>query len=276
VNRHGADHNAPYDVRVARVIERPALEGVLAFCAKDPVERVFLEDVARRGLGRFVGVVDGGRLSALCHVGANLVPSGRGVAALARAALRGQPRMMVGEEGAVAELWEAIRGRMPEPLEDRPGQPVFVLAESPPRSGTGLRAATLDDLELLVPACAAAYYEEVGVDAYVRDPGLFRWRTQSQIELGRSWLWVDGGKIRFKAEASAWTPGAVQLQQVWVDPALRGRGYAKRALADLCALLLERTPVVCLFARPENAPALALYDSLGMRRTITYRSLIFS
>jgi ribosomal protein S18 acetylase RimI-like enzyme len=34
-------------------------------------------------------------------------------------------------------------------------------------------------------------------------------------------------------------------------------------------------PTVCLFVRPENAPALALYESIGMQRTITYRSLIF-
>ena len=80
----------------------------------------------------------------------------------------------------------------------------------------------------------------------------------------------------FKAEASAWTHRAVQLQQVWVEPALRGRGYAKRALADLCRALLEQTPQVCLFVRPENDPALALYDSIGMQRTITYRSLIFA
>ena len=58
--------------------------------------------------------------------------------------------------------------------------------------------------------------------------------------------------------------------------ALRGRGYAKRALADLCRALLEQTPQVCLFVRPENDPALALYDSIGMQRTITYRSLIFA
>lgn len=260
---------------MGRIVDRPALEAVLAFCAEDPVERVFLEDVARRGLGRFAAVVDGGRIAALCHVGANLVPSGHGLGRLARMAARSAPRMMVGEERAVTELWEAARRRLAKPLDDRPGQPVFVLDAPPEPVGTGLRPATLDDLELLVPACAAAYHEEVGVDAFRRDPELFRWRTRSQIEMGRSWLWVEDGRIRFKAEASAWTPSAVQLQQVWVDPALRGRGYASRALRDLCRLLLDRTPTVCLFARPENLPALALYDSIGMRRTITYRSLIF-
>jgi uncharacterized protein len=260
---------------VRRVVDTPSIAAVLAFCADDPVERVFLEDVARRGLGHFVGVSSQGQLKALCHIGANLVPSGTDVAALARPAGKSAPRMMVGEEGAVTELWEAIRKRLPKPLDDRPGQPVFVLDEAPPGAGTGLRAATLEDLELLVPACAAAYHEEVGIDAFRRDPELFRWRTRSQIELGRSWLWVEEGRIRFKAEASAWTPKAVQLQQVWVDPELRGQGFAKRAMTDLCVLLLRSTPIVCLFARPENEPALALYDTIGMRRTITYRSLIF-
>jgi ribosomal protein S18 acetylase RimI-like enzyme len=261
---------------VARVVERPDRSWVLAYCAEDPVERVFLEDIARRGLGRFAGVVEDGRLSALCHVGANLVPSGKGVAAVAKIAARGEPRMVVGEESAVDELWQAIRRRMPAPVEDRPGQPVYVLDRPPEPAGTGLRDATLDDVELLVPACAAAYYEEVGIDAYARDPELFRWRTRSQVELGRSWIWVEDGRIRFKAEASAWTPHAVQLQQVWVDPALRGRGYASRAMRDLCARLLAHVPVVCLFARPENLPALRLYERIGMRRTITYRSLIFA
>jgi ribosomal protein S18 acetylase RimI-like enzyme len=263
-------------VAVPRVVERPDLSWILDYCAEDPVERVFLEDIARRGLGRFVGVVDDGRLTALCHVGANLVPSGHGVAALARVAARGEPRMVVGEEGAVTELWSAISRRMPAPIEDRPGQPVFVLDEPPEPACTGLREATADDLELLVPACASAYYEEVGIDAYARDPELFRWRTRSQIELGRSWLWLEDGHIRFKAEASAWTPHAVQLQQVWVEPALRGRGFAAAAMRDLCARLLQRVGIVCLFARPENTPALRLYDRLGMRRTITYRSLIFA
>src|SRR3712207_7851775 len=75
-------------------------------------------------------------------------------------------------------------------------------------------AASLDDLEILVPAAAQAYLEEVGVDAYKRDPALFEWRTRAQIEQGRSWIWREDGAILFKAEASAWTPQAVQVQQV--------------------------------------------------------------
>ncbi|HSP71492.1 MAG TPA: GNAT family N-acetyltransferase [Gaiellaceae bacterium] len=260
---------------MARLV-RPHLDQVLAFCAEEPVERVFLEDVARRGLGRFTAVeARDGRLEALCHVGANVVPSGRGCAAFAEPVRRGRARMLIGDERAVGELWEAARDLLPRPREDRPGQPVYELREPPEPGETGLRPATRDDFELLVRACAATHLEEIGIDPLARDPEGFRWRTHVQIEEGRSWLWEEGGTILFKAEASAWTPAAVQLQQVWVDPPERGRGNARRGMRDLCRLLLERTPAVCLFVRPENAPAIRVYEAIGMRRTGSYRSLLF-
>jgi hypothetical protein len=37
-------------------LKEPELDEILAFCAEDPVERVFLEDIARRGLGRFTAL----------------------------------------------------------------------------------------------------------------------------------------------------------------------------------------------------------------------------
>jgi hypothetical protein len=230
-----------------RLVKRPRLSQILEFCAEDPIERVFLADVARRGLGRFAALRDGGRIVAICHVGANLVPSGEGTDAFADLAARAGARMLVGEETAVSELWEAAREHLPEPLEDRPGQPVYVLEEAPAPGESNLRPARMEDLGSLVRASAAAYLEEVGVDAYRRDPALFEWRTRVQIEEGRSWLWAEGGRILFKAEASAWTDQAVQLQQVWVEPDLR----------------------------PQNSPAIRLYERIGMRRTISYRSLIF-
>jgi uncharacterized protein len=228
----------------------PTLDQVLTFCAAEPVERVFLEDIARRGLGRFSAVAGSdGRLEALCHVGANVVPSGGGCAVFGDAAARSGARMVIGEERAVGELWQAARRRMPRPRDDRPGQPVYALRDAPAPGETGLRPAQARDLGVLVPACAAAHREEIGIDPLKRDAEGFRWRTRQQIEEGRSWLWLEDGVIRFKAEASAWTPVAVQLQQVWVDPEARRRGFARRALS--------------------------LYDSIGMTRELTYRSLVF-
>lgn len=252
----------------------PRLGQILSYCDEDPVERVFLEDVARRGLGRFVALADGRKLRALCHVGVNVVPSGRGCGAFAREVARSTPRMLIGEAGAVTELWDEVSTRLPAPREDRPEQPVFEIRGPPPAGGTGLRRATLHDLELLLPACAAAHEQELGVDPLVRDPDGFRWRTRSQIEEGRSWLWEESGTILFKAEASAWTPTAVQLQQVWVDPEVRRRGFGTRGLGDLCRLLLAHVPIVCLFVRSENAPAIRLYETIGMVHVLDYRSVL--
>jgi predicted GNAT family acetyltransferase len=164
---------------------------------------------------------------------------------------------------------------MPVPREDRPGQPVYTMTTAPPPGDTGLRSATLADLERLLPACAAAHELELGIDPRARDDEGFRRRVRSQIEENRSWVWLEDDAIRFKAEASAWTPTVVQIQQVWVDPEVRGKGYAKRGLADLIRLLLESTPVVTLFVRSDNGPAIRLYDSVGMKRVLSYRSILF-
>jgi RimJ/RimL family protein N-acetyltransferase len=253
----------------------PTLEQILAYCAEDPVERVFLEDVARRGGGRFAGVEDEeGRLVSLCHTGANVVPSGRGCGSFADLAARARARMIIGEEGAVSELWEAVRRKLPTPREDRPGQPVYALSTPPEPGGTGLREATPEDLDLLVPICARAHELELGIDPLSIDASGFRWRTRAQIDEGRSWIWAQDGVVFFKAEASAWTPDAVQLQQVWTDPEARGAGLAGRGLRDLARLLLERVPRVCLFVRADNDVAIGLYESIGMEHVLNYRSLL--
>jgi GNAT superfamily N-acetyltransferase len=258
----------------SRLIE-PSIEQILRFCAAAPIERVFLEDVARRRQGRFAALSDGdGELTALCHLGSNLVPSGSGCHAFAELAGRSGARMLIGEAGAVSDLWDAARKKLPRARLDRPGQPVYAITDPPPEGGTGLRPAIEADVDLLVPSCAAAHHEELAVDPLRRDPSGFRWRTRAQVEEGRSWLWAEGGVIRFKAEASAWTPAAVQLQQVWTDPLARRQGFATRALRDLIRLLLAGTPTVCLFVRAENVAAIGLYESVGMHHVLDYRSVL--
>ena len=87
-------------------------------------------------------------------------------------------------------------------------------------------------------------------------------------------MWLEDGVVLFKAEVSAWTPAAVQVQQVWVDPEVRGQGFGSRGLRDLCRLLLRETPIVTLFVRSENAPAIGLYESIGMKLVNHYRSIL--
>jgi hypothetical protein len=255
------------------VVFTPERRALLDFCAEDPIERVFIEDLVRRGGGRLSAVGEPDRIEGVAHIGINVVPSGDGCWAFGDL-VDSRSLMIIGDEVAVGQLWDAVSDRLPEPREDRSGQPVFVLDDVPDPGDTGLREASVDDLDLLVPACAAAHHEELGSNPMRRDPEGFRWRTRTQIDEGRSWLWSENGTIFFKAEASAWTPSAVQLQQVWVDPEVRNRGYAQRALRDLSRLLLESTPAVCLFVRPENEVAIHVYEKIGMRRQGSYRSVL--
>jgi ribosomal protein S18 acetylase RimI-like enzyme len=273
---------AAFDTTVTRTlestihhVEEPTLEQTLEFCAAAPVERVFLHEAARRGLGRLLATIEQGRVTSLCHFGANVVPSGEHASAFAEAASRSRARMIIGDEEAVSELWAAARTHMPTPREDRPGQPVFAIERPPEPGASALREATPEDFELLLPASAATHEGEIGIDPLLADAEGFRRRTRQQIDEGRSWVWIEGGSILFKAEASAWTPDAVQLQQVWVDPERRNQGYGQRGLRDLIRLLLERVPRVCLFVRADNPAAIRLYETVGMERVGSYRSLLF-
>ena len=94
----------------------------------------------------------------------------------------------------IARMFEA-----PEPREDRPGQPVYVIDEPPSPGESGIREATTRDLDLLVPACAQAHFEEIGIDPLRRDPEGFRWRTQAQIGEGRS-----QSRVAAPSFSSAW------------------------------------------------------------------------
>jgi len=146
------------------VLIDPTLDQMLEYCARDPIERVFLEDAARRGHARFRAVEGEEGLDALCYFGANVVPSGHGCDVFADDTAARGTRMIIGNEQAVTELWTVARPLMSRPREDRPGQPVYSIEEPPAGERTGLRAATVDDLPLLVPACAATHFEELGVD----------------------------------------------------------------------------------------------------------------
>ena len=117
--------------------------------------------------------------------------------------------MIIGDERAVTDLWDVARPRLPAPREDRPGQPVFAIERLPDPGGSALREATPEDFDLLLPASAATHEGEIGIDPMLTDAEGFRRRTRQQIEEGRSWVWIEGRRILFKAEASAWTPDAV-------------------------------------------------------------------
>ena len=66
-----------------------------------------------------------------------------------------------------------------------------------------------------------------------------------------------------------------QVQGVWLDPALRGRGLAAPAMAAVVQLARTIAPTVTLYVNDYNLPARATYprvgfDDIGEFATIHY------
>ena len=104
---------------------------------------------ARRSAASWRSCDDDGPLTALCHLGANLVPSGEGCAVFAAAAGRARSaRMIIGEERAVGELWAAARTAAAGAARGSSGAAGLRDHRAAGAAGeSGLRAARLDDLE---------------------------------------------------------------------------------------------------------------------------------
>ena len=257
-----------------RLVKRPSLEEILDFCAREPIERVFLEDVARRGLGRFAALRDGGELVAVCHLGANLVPSGEGAGAFAKIAARSRPRMLIGDERAVTDLWEAARDDLPACARTGLDSPSTSSTTSPQPAAGASRGH---------PSRPRRPHPHLGGGVprggrhrRLRPRPVALRVAHADADRGGPQLALGGGRDRPLQGRGVRLDGPHRPAPAGLGrPLLRGKGYGKRGLADLCRLLLARTPSVCLFVRPENAPAIALYDSIGMRRMGAYRSLIF-
>jgi hypothetical protein len=206
-----------------RVFE-PSVEQILRFCADEPIERVYLEDAARRAIGRFVAIATAGAFDEPLSHRCERRPVGRRMRGVRPCCRNGASSHDHRGGGRRLRALGSRTAEVPAPRLDRPGQPVYTL-DAPPERRQRRAATARDYIEFLVPARAAAHEAEIGIDPLANDPDGFRRRTRAQIADGRSWLWAEDGTILF-GRGIRLTPHAVQLQQVWVDPSVRARPCA--------------------------------------------------
>ena len=138
-----------------------------------------------------------------------------------------------------------------------------------------LRPATHADLTLVYESGAALRTEELDEDPRLVDEPAYRRRSEEECRDGYTVLWTETGVLRFRASVSALTTDAAQVSGVYTPPDQRGRGYAKRGMAELCARLFTRTRAVCLFVNDFNVPAIAVYHAIGFRDHASWRSLFY-
>lgn len=273
-----------------RVLGRADLDDFLALTGRDPVLNVFAEYRARttglepRWLGGEVwGRYRDGRLSAACHVGANLVPVECGeedAAAFAGRAVRTgrTTATIVGPSRAVEAFWSGVEHRWGEPRAIRPDQPHLELG-GPARvlPDPEVRRTRREDLDQLYPACVAMYTEEVGVSPEVAGGAdLYRTRVLQLVNRGWSFARFDGGRLVFKAEVACATPFAAQVQGVWVAPDRRGEGLATSGMAAVVELVrAEVAPVVSLYVNGFNEPARRAYERVGFTESGRFSTIMF-
>jgi predicted GNAT family acetyltransferase len=273
-----------------RVLDDRELDAVRDLLDRDPVANVFVTSrIESAGLdpwrlgAEVWGFVAGGRLAALCYAGANLVPVGasadacRGFAEKARRQGR-RCSSIVGPREQVALLWSLLEPTWGPSRDVRPHQPLMAISDAPKIAPDPLvRRVRPDELDILYPACVAMFTEEVGISPANGDGGsLYRARVGELIGQGRAFARIEDGRVVFKAEVGAATPEACQIQGVWVDPALRGRGYANGGMAAVVAQAQESVaPVVSLYVNDYNAAARAAYTRVGFVEVGSFMSVLF-
>jgi predicted GNAT family acetyltransferase len=273
-----------------RPLEPSERDEALALCLRDPVGAVLagghVEAFGRSGgQSQLLGVSVGGSLTALSWTGANLVPVGADVEAIAAIAdharrLGRRSSSIVGPAAQVLGLWELLRPSWSAPRDVRADQPSLAISSAPlVAPDPAVRRSRPGDFDVVFPACVAMFTEEVGYSPLVAGAA-YELRVRELVDRGRSFVRIedgpDGPRVVFKAELGAVALGVAQVQGVWVHPDLRGRGFGTAGMAAVVALALaDVAPTVSLYVNAYNTAALAVYDKVGFRQVGTYATILF-
>jgi len=229
------------------------------------------------------GYGDRGDLEAICYAGANLVPVQAGPGAVRAFAERARKQgrrcsSLVGPTEAVSLLWSLLEPSWRPARELRMTQPLLAIDSRPlVTADPDVRLVQRHEVDLLLPACIAMFTEEVGVSPLQGDGGaLYRARVEELVVQRRAFARFQDGKVLFKAEIGAATASAAQVQGVWVEPALRGRGLGAAGTAAVVELARASVaPIVSLYVNDYNDSARRAYEKVGFRQVGTFASVLF-
>lgn len=277
---------SPSDPQCAQPLNDAEASEVLDFLAERPIHTVFMSSLIRdngvvsnlnRGSffgcrnerGTLVGVV------LLGHATLIETESSECIRAFAQLARNQSPSHLIrGEQEKIASFWNYFtkdqnKARLlcGELLLQLKAIPAGITPVS------GLRLATIADLETIVNVNASLACNESGINPLTRDPQGFRERVARRIAKGRVWIWIEDQRLLYKTDIVAETPQAIYLEGVYVNPDHRFQGYGLRCISQLAASLLERTKTICLTVNEKAEGTQRFYQRAGYELVCRYDSI---
>jgi uncharacterized protein len=279
-------HDAPNSLSIQPLRVGQEAE-VLAFLAERPLHTfVMAGHIRDNGLesphnrGSFHASRDQGqRLTGVALIGHATLVETRSDAALAAfahlAQTRPAVRMIIGEQEKLDYFWKCYAqvGQSPR----RVGRELLLEQRWPVAAGEpvpGLRLATHDDVAQVALVQGEMARAASGINPLEADPLGFSLRCARRVAQKRVWVWVENGRMIFKADVISDTPEVMYLEGIYVDPEDRGKGCGTRCMSQLSKTLLRRTASLCVLVNEQRHRSRRFFERIGFRRQ-SYFGTIF-
>jgi len=272
-----------------RALSAADRDEALELCARDPAANVFVASRIEEGAlsshpGSLLGYRVEGRLLGMCWASANIVPvecddeAVEAVAARVRR-WRRQAASIFGPSAQVEGLWRHLSPSWGPPRSVRARQPLMSTSTRPSALGIGpdpgVRVAAADEVDIVLPAAAAMFADEIGYPPYTGSSRGYRTLIEGLVVKGHTFIWRSGDEVLFKADVGSTALGAAQIQGVWLAPRLRGQGRSVSLMAAATELIMDTVaPQATLYVNDFNHPARAVYRTLGFTEVGTFTTVL--
>jgi predicted GNAT family acetyltransferase len=261
----------------------------LELCARDPAANVFVAARVQEGAlssspGSLLGFRSDGRLRSLCWVSANVVPAECDVETAEAFAHRIRKwhkgcASIFGPSEQVLALWSVLQHSWGQARAIRARQPLMATALTSEQiqftADPRVRFARLEEVDIILPAAAAMFTDEIGYPPYRGSSRAYRTLIAGLVADRHTVVWVEDDEVLFKADVGSAAVDAAQIQGVWLTPRMRGLGLAEPLMAAATDLILEHiAPLATLYVNDFNAPARATYRAIGYREVGTFTTVL--
>ncbi len=130
-----------------------------------------------------------------------------------------------------------------------------------------VRLADKAEIEQIAEAHAEVALIESGVNPMEKDPEGFIQRCLRRIDMNRTFVVFEDGKLVFKADIVAETDDVIYLEGVYVSKEYRGKGIGSQCLSRLSTMLLSKADNICMLSNLEFKGAHRSFEKAGYKST---------